>query len=342
VRYVSLFPGAGGLDLGLMRAGLVPALMIDESLHACGTLRAAVPQAQVVRADVHDYINAGAAASAAGAVLVAGQPPVLFTAARAAPCVDPESDAPQLVYRFMDVVRQARPAAFLMALPPALRHPSWGAVLGRLRRTARVMGYDASSPLLDAVAYGVPQDTSQLFVIGMPLGCKPVPSAAARARKVSAGTALHALDGLALRDVACTAGIRLSPAPVVRSSAYSGQLIAGSARVVDLRRPAPPLPADLGGGRTPVIDLDQYFYDKEPWIEAYHRHLFRDHGAQYAAIPPFARMARLTLRQCAALQGFPPDYPFRGPGMSQFRQVGHAVPPALGEAVGRAVLAGLR
>jgi len=46
---------------------------------------------------------------------------------------------------------------------------------------------------------------------------------------------------------------------------------------------------------------------------------------------------RLSVEQCALLQGFPPGWQWTGNKGSQHRQVGNAVPPALAEAMGRAV-----
>lgn len=51
--------------------------------------------------------------------------------------------------------------------------------------------------------------------------------------------------------------------------------------------------------------------------------------------PP--RLRRLTQAECAALQGFPAWYRFSGSKTAQFRQIGNALPPALAEAVGRAI-----
>ena len=47
---------------------------------------------------------------------------------------------------------------------------------------------------------------------------------------------------------------------------------------------------------------------------------------------------RLTVEECATLQGFPADHPWQGTKTSRYRQVGNAVPPALAEAVGRTVI----
>lgn len=47
---------------------------------------------------------------------------------------------------------------------------------------------------------------------------------------------------------------------------------------------------------------------------------------------------RLTVAEVAALQNFPTDHPWQGTQTSRYRQVGNAVPPALAEAVGRAIL----
>jgi DNA (cytosine-5)-methyltransferase 1 len=45
---------------------------------------------------------------------------------------------------------------------------------------------------------------------------------------------------------------------------------------------------------------------------------------------------RLTVDQCAILQGFPSGWAWSGNRKAQHRQVGNAVPPQLGEAIGRA------
>jgi DNA (cytosine-5)-methyltransferase 1 len=51
---------------------------------------------------------------------------------------------------------------------------------------------------------------------------------------------------------------------------------------------------------------------------------------------------RLTWRECAALQGFPYEWPFQGPVTSKFRQIGNAVQADMAEVLGRSILASLR
>ena len=46
---------------------------------------------------------------------------------------------------------------------------------------------------------------------------------------------------------------------------------------------------------------------------------------------------RLTIEECATLQDFPADHPFKGTKGSRYKQVGNAVPPKLSEVVGLAI-----
>jgi len=48
---------------------------------------------------------------------------------------------------------------------------------------------------------------------------------------------------------------------------------------------------------------------------------------------------RLTVEECAKLQGLPDTHRFTGNKTSRYTQVGNAVPPKMAEAVGRAILA---
>jgi len=54
-----------------------------------------------------------------------------------------------------------------------------------------------------------------------------------------------------------------------------------------------------------------------------------------------SRSGRLTVRDCARLQSFPDEVEFHGTQSAQFRQVGNAIAPLMGEAIARSVWAAL-
>jgi DNA (cytosine-5)-methyltransferase 1 len=86
----------------------------------------------------------------------------------------------------------------------------------------------------------------------------------------------------------------------------------------------------LGTG-TAVVDLKDLYllYDEEeneqPWILGYHNHLNSGGlGSSYEDIPSYIQ--RITAEQAAAIQTFPVGYKFTGGLVSQFKQIGNAVP----------------
>src|SRR5260370_12445609 len=102
-------------------------------------------------------------------------------------------------------------------------------------------------------------------------------------------------------------------------------LFTGRGRPIALTRPAPPLPATMGGNRTPIIDLDQLERDATPWVVSYHHRLTAERKPPLAQLPPQARLRRLTVGEAAAIQTFPCDMQWSGPPTARFRQIVNAV-----------------
>lgn len=103
-------------------------------------------------------------------------------------------------------------------------------------------------------------------------------------------------------------------------------LFNGQGRPLDLDRPAPTLPASMGGNRTPIIDQQQLIKGGESWVVDYHAHLMAG-GTPHRSIPE--RLRRLSVEESTALQTFPKGMHWAGKQSSQYRQIGNAVPPLL-------------
>jgi DNA (cytosine-5)-methyltransferase 1 len=95
---------------------------------------------------------------------------------------------------------------------------------------------------------------------------------------------------------------------------------------MDLDRPAPTLPASMGGNKTPIIDQHQLDSGAEPWVVEYHAHLWRG-GEPWKQAPP--RLRRITVEEAAAIQTFPAGMTWAGSQSARYRQIGNAVPPEL-------------
>ena len=107
---------------------------------------------------------------------------------------------------------------------------------------------------------------------------------------------------------------------------------------MDMNRPAPTLPASMGGNRTPIVDQETLEAGAKQWVETYHDSLM-DGGEVVSTIP--SRLRRITVQEAAAIQSFPKDMPWHGYQSSRYRQIGNAVPPKTAFAVARSVSSAL-
>ena len=112
-------------------------------------------------------------------------------------------------------------------------------------------------------------------------------------------------------------------------------LFNGAGRPINLDEYSNTLPASMGGNKTPIIDDEALYDNKENFVVGYHRKIVKGKKATFKEAPK--RLRRLTIKEAAAIQTFPTDYKFTGPMSSQYKQIGNAVPVKLAEAVAKVV-----
>jgi len=335
---VSLFAGAGGMDLGFVQAGFQMVWANDLDKDCCDTYSANIGP-HILCADIAGIDIANIPETD---VVIGGPPCQGFSVAGK---MDPHDPRSRLLWDFVRAIEVKRPRYFVMENVKALGTlPKWSLIRSELLAAFHKIGYRVQYRVLNAADYGVPQLRERVFFIGTsapgaPLGF-PQPTHEGRwvpARDVLAGLPDPGEPG---NEGRCRARITLTTKPVMRKSPYAGMLFNGQGRMIDLDRPAPTMHASMGGNKTPIIDLHQLQQlNEKPWIVEYHGQLIEGEPPGRCSAPNYWR--RITVREAARLQSFPDDFVFRGKQSSQYRQVGNAVPPRLAYCIALLILDGL-
>jgi DNA (cytosine-5)-methyltransferase 1 len=342
MKSVSLFSGAGGMDVGFRDAGysIVAANEIDK--HACDTFRANHSETALVEGDIDCYLNV--LDKYQGVDVVFGGPPCQgFSVAGKMDHDDPRS---KLIFSFCQVVERLKPKAFVMENVKSLGSlTKFEEVRARLMTRFQKAGYSVTVHILNAKDFGVPQSRERVFFIGVKNGIQPVFSSAFSRYRKAAPTLREVLiplgePGTPNNDKVCNAKVTLAAKPVLRKSPYAGMLFNGQGRPLNPDGWASTLPASMGGNRTPIIDNNHLYNGARPWVEDYHCHLMSGGKPQGIYDAP-SYLRRITINEAALLQTFPFDYVFCGPTSRVFSQIGNAVPCGLANVVAKAVRASL-
>jgi DNA (cytosine-5)-methyltransferase 1 len=363
---VDLFCGAGGLSLGLHRAGFDVLVGADSDAWAVRTHDANLPgmswcgdlsdPAELLRTLSFwgighvDLVAGGVPCqpfSRAGSSRIRG---LVESGERSAH--DARAD---LWSSFVSVVEALRPSAVLVENVPDL--PRWddGAVLIGLYESLRELGYSVEARVLDGFRYGVPQHRQRLILIGLTGGRRPIWPTADDAR-VDLAAAIGDLPPIPRAQRA-----ERLPYDVRRMSSEFQELMRRDVPHEDsgvilehICRDVRPDDMEafrlLRQGET-YIDLPEHLrrYRSDVFTDKYKRLSWRElcrsitaHIAKdgYWYIHPDQHRT-LSIREAARVQSFPDDFRFAGTQTHRYRQIGNAVPVLLGEALGAALLSGL-
>lgn len=305
MRYVSLFSGGGGLDLGFEAAGFDPLVCIDSDPVACETLSHNRPNWNVVCGDIREFN----ATPYRGADLVVGGPPCQgFSSAGKG---DPEDPRNFLWQEYFRVVREVRPRAIVLENVSALGNKRNGDHLSGIIRALTEDGFNFAMGVLNAAHYGVAQNRRRLIVVGVRNGTAELPPPTHANHPVVVDEVIGDLQYMP--DTPSFNHVANRHASHV--TARWGRLMPGEVdpnyRRGRLDGAKPSVTIRAGGGYGPSGNHLAGFH---PPI---HPHLAR----------------QLTVREAARIQSFPDDWYFCGPKTIQGRQVGNAVPVQLAKAI---------
>lgn len=338
MKAISLFSGAGGMDIGFKQSGFEIIAANEIDTYACQTFRANHAGTTLYEGDITS--NLQTLGRFKNIDVVFGGPPCQgFSVAGKMDVSDPRS---QLIFSFADVVDLIQPRAFVMENVKALGSlEKFAEVRKKLMVRFSNAGYTVTVTTLNAKDLGIPQSRERVFFIGFKQGGNPINVASFRKYQAMPPTLREVLSplgkaGTQTNNKVCKAKITLALKPVLRQSPYAGMLFNGQGRPLNPDGWASTLPASMGGNRTPIIDEAHLFDSAKPWVEDYHRHLMKG-GKPYGANDAPIFLRRLTVDEAALLQGFPTDYRFHGSQSKVFSQIGNAVPCRLAQIVAEVV-----
>lgn len=344
ITAVSLFTGAGGMDIGFERAGVKTVFANELMKEAAETYNANHPGNVMVNDDINNVIDT--LEEFRGVDFVFGGPPCQgFSVAGK---MDPDDERSKLIFTFLDVVEKVQPKAFVMENVKALGIlEKWEPIRKKYLERAQSMGYSCIPIILNATEYGVSQKRERVFFIGIKGNGDPFFEYHMRdlieQQKQKAPVVKELLQSLGragteMNPDTCTAKITFATRPIMRKSPYAGMYFNGQGRPIDLDGYANTLPASMGGNKTPFID-EEYLYGEaeSDWVVEYHKGLLDG-----TIIPEFKdapnRLRRITINEAARIQSFPDDYVFCGNKGKIYTQIGNAVPCKLAEVVAKAVI----
>lgn len=343
LKAVSLFSGAGGMDIGFKNAGIniVWANEIDKD--AFETYKENNKETLMIeKGDIREQYKK--LENVRDIDVVFGGPPCQgFSVAGK---MDPNDERSTLIWTFMDVVKMVQPRAFVIENVKALAVlEKWEPIRQRIIKEANEMGYTCVPYVLNSIDFGIPQKRERVFFIGFK-GKNIDLNTIINSQKKKIKTVREAIGHLGPagsegNPKTCTAVITLAKKPVLRKSPYAGMLFNGIGRPLNLDDASTTLPASMGGNKTPIIDENLLYGDKKTdWVVEYHKAILdKVIEPEYKEAPSVLR--RLTIKEAALIQTFPEDYKFLGSKTSIYRQIGNAVPCELAEVVANAVVYGL-
>ncbi|NTU70454.1 MAG: DNA (cytosine-5-)-methyltransferase [Coriobacteriia bacterium] len=358
---ISLFAGAGGLDLAVHRCAEAPLVQdgadgpletvvaTDWDKAALASFERNFPGVPTLQGDIRQMTSSGIMKAAGlrkgDAFLVVGGPPCTpfsksgFWLEEKRTSTDPDAS---LLDEYVRVVRDTQPAGFVLENVQGLTYRTHASQFARLLGQFSELGYNPQWKVLLAADYGVPQLRRRVFVVGRRDGVPfefPTPTHGGISERHDSSD-----ENLRPYVTARTAfkGLRTKAEPGEIADGAYGELLAS----------VPPghnylWHTDRGGG-SPVFGWRKRYWtfllrlepgrpsttvqaQPGPWVGPFHWQNVRNGQGEL-------RARRLRVPELLRLMTFPPTF-YAGEDRSTVqRQIGNAVPLELGKVVIRSLL----
>lgn len=360
-----LFAGAGGISLGLESVGYRVVLGVDHFNFAVDTHHAhfAGLSASWDLADPDNIDRVAQLVKKNKIELLAGGPPCQPFSKAGRSMIryrvqsglrDPHDQRRDLWRSFLEVVQIAKPPAVIMENVPDMALDREMFIFRSIVEELEQEGYSVHSRVVESWRYGVPQMRQRLIIVAIQdkrrfewpddsphrvtlwnaIGDLPAVEGGWRPEGGASGWAAYQgpktnYQRLMRRRVGPSDSQKVFDhitRPVREDDRAAFDSMTHKTKYTDL---AP----ELQRYRKDIFDDKYKRLDENDLCRTITAHIAKD---GYWYIHP--RQARtLTIREAARIQSFPDDFRFSGPPSAAFKQIGNAVPPMVGQAIGSAV-----
>ena len=342
IKAVSLFTGAGGMDLGFESAGAKIVLANEIDKTAAKTYKLNHPDIEILVDDINNIFPR--LKELEGTDLIFGGPPCQGFSVIGK--MNPDDERSQLIWSFLKAVEVVKPKAFVMENVKALATINkWKDVRERFLAKANELGYGCIPYVINAAEYGTPQKRERVFFVGIQghydFDEKIQKRIFAQKRKAPNIRELFSDLGPVGSDKnprTCNAKITFAVRPVMRKIPYDCLMFNGIGRPIDPDGYSRTITASMGGNMTLIID-EEFLHNPNTnnWIQEYYDKLVSgDFTPEFKEAP--ARLRRLTINETKRIQTFPDSYVFAGAKTSIYKQIGNAVPCEMAKTIANAVI----
>lgn len=324
---VELFAGAGGLALGLEKAGFKAVMLNEIDKQACATLRINRPNWRVIEGSI-EHIDFSEFVGVCD-FLSGGFPCQAFSYAGNKGGFDDARGT--LFFQFARAINNIRPKVFLGENVRGLLNHDQGRTLATIKSIIAELGYTLVAPrVLSAMHYRVPQKRERLFLVGI-------------RNDLAHGTQFYWPEPqqvMTLRDALKAGELYPTDVPNSEGQSYPPK----KKNVLDQIPP--------GGYWRDLPDAVQREYMKKSYFlgggkTGMARRLAWDTPSLTLTCSPAQNQTErchpdetrpLKVREYARIQTFPDDWQFVGSLSAQYKQIGNAVPVNLAHAMGNSLI----